>query len=72
MIISGARDAVIDAVRPVDIHGTVYYDLIYRHDGEDQPRQARLGAESLYSDIAPGDAVRVSYLMNVATAIARR
>jgi hypothetical protein len=72
MIVSGARDAVIEAVRPVDIHGTVYYDLVYRHEGEDQPRQARLGVESLYSGIAPGDAVRVSYLMNVATAIVRR
>jgi hypothetical protein len=72
MIISGTRDAVIESVRPVDIHGTIYYDLVYRHDGEAQARQARLGAESLYNGLAPGDAVRVSYLMNVATGIARR
>jgi hypothetical protein len=72
MIISGTRDAVIETVRPIDIHGTVYYDLVYRHEGETQPRQARLGAESLYNGLAPGDTVRVSYLMNVATSVERR
>lgn len=72
MIMSGARDAVIDAVQPVSIHGTVLYDLVYTHAGEAQPRRARLGAESVYADPRPGDAVRVSYLMNVATAVERR
>jgi hypothetical protein len=72
MIISGTRDAVIETVRPIDIHGTVYYDLVYRHEGETQPRQARLGAESLYNGLTPGDTVRVSYLMNVATSVERR
>jgi hypothetical protein len=72
MIVSGTRNAVIEAVRPLDIHGTIYYDLVYTHDDEAQPRQARLGAESLYSEIAPGDRVLVRYLMNVATTIERR
>lgn len=72
MIMSGARDAVIDAVQAVSIHGTILYDLVYTHAGEQQPRQARLGAESVYPEPRPGDAVRVSYLMNVATAVERR
>jgi hypothetical protein len=56
----------------VDIHGTILYDLVYVHVGEEQPRRARLGAESIYAGPRPGDAVRVSYLMNVATGVERR
>ncbi len=72
MIVSGTRNARLEAIRPVDIHGTIYYDLVYTHSDETQPRQARLGAESLYPGLASGDEVRVSYLMNVATAMERR
>lgn len=72
MIVSGTRDAVLHSVQPISIHGTILYDLVYLHEGETQPRQARLGAESVYAEPRPGDAVRVSYMMNVATAVTRR
>lgn len=72
MIMAGVRDAVLDAVQPVNIHGTILFDLVYTHVGESAPRQVRLGAESVYADPRPGDAVQVSYLMNVATAVERR
>lgn len=72
MIVSGTRDAILHAVRAVDIHGTLLYDLVYTHTGEIQPRQARLGVESVYPDPRPGDAVRVAYMMNVAVAVSRR
>lgn len=72
MIVSGSRDAVLNEVQPISIHGTILYDLVYSHIDEAQPRRARLGAESVYTDPRPGDAIRVNYLMNVATAIARR
>jgi hypothetical protein len=72
MIVSGTRDAILHAVQPISIHGTILYDLVYLHEGESQPRQARLGAESVYAEPRPGDAVRVSYMMNVATTMTRR
>lgn len=72
MIVSGSRDAIVQAIQSVNIHGTILYDIVYRHGDEAQPRQARLGAESVYTNPRPGDAVRVSYLMNVATAITLR
>ena len=72
MIVSGSRDAIVQAIQSVNIHGTILYDLVYRHVDEAQPRQARLGAESVYANPRLGDAVRVSYLMNVATAITLR
>ncbi|MCS6882890.1 MAG: hypothetical protein RMK84_17540 [Oscillochloridaceae bacterium] len=72
MIVSGTKDAILNVVQPISIHGTILYDLVYTHVGETQPRQARIGAESIYADPQPGDAVRVTYLMNVATAVERR
>lgn len=72
MIMSGSRDAVLNEVQRVDIHGTIFYDLIYTHAGETPPRRARVGQESIYAGPRPGDAVRISYLMNVAIAVERR
>jgi hypothetical protein len=72
MIMSGARDGVLHEVYPVSIHGTIFYDLVYTHEGEAQPRRARVGVESVYANPQPGDPVKVSYLMNVATGVERR
>ncbi len=72
MIVSGTADAILNAVQPISIHGTILYDLVYTHVGESQPRQARIGAESIYAEPRPGDAVRVTYLMNMATTVERR
>lgn len=71
MIISGNREAVIKGVQLIDIHGTRFYDLIYLHEGEDQPRQARVGIESAYEQPQAGDRVRIAYLMNVVTTVTR-
>jgi hypothetical protein len=68
---SGSREAVIDGVQMVDIHGTRFYDLAYTHTGETQQRRARVGQESVYAGPRPGDMVLVSYLMNVATGVER-
>ena len=73
MIMSGAKDATLRAVRLIDIHGTRFYDLEYTHDDlPSQVRTARVGLESAYADPQPGDQIRVSYLMNVVTALTRR
>ncbi len=72
MIVSGARDGVLLEVAPISIHGTIFFDLVYRHEGEAAARRARVGVESVYADPRPGDAVRISYLMNVATQVERR
>jgi hypothetical protein len=37
-----------------------------------QMRAARVGLESAYDNPRPGDQIRVSYLMNVVTALVRR
>lgn len=71
MIMSGSREATLHEVQGISIHGTILYDLVYTHAGETQPRRARIGAESVYADPRPGDTIRVSYLMNVATGVER-
>jgi hypothetical protein len=73
MIMSGAKDATLRSVHLIDIHGTRFYDIEYAHDDlPSQVRSARIGLESAYDRPQPGDQVRVSYLMNVVTALARR
>ena len=73
MIMSGKKDATLHDVRLVDIHGTRFYDIAYTHEAEPgAARSARIGVEDAYHNPQPGDAISVSYLMNVATSIARR
>jgi hypothetical protein len=73
MIMSGTKDATLQDVRLIDIHGTRFYDIVYTHEGEQgMARTARIGVEDAYPNPQPGDATRISYLMNVATGLARR
>ncbi|MFQ3631645.1 hypothetical protein [Roseiflexus sp.] len=73
MIMSGRKDAVLHNIQLIDIHGTRFYDIVFAHtDTPEQARRARIGVDDAYPDPQPGDAISVSYLMNVVTAIARR
>ncbi len=72
MIFSGLRNAVLLEVQRVDIHGTLFYDVTFHHDGETQAIRARIGAESVYPNPQAGDPVRISYIMGVVTQIAPR
>lgn len=73
MIMSGSKNATIRQVQQVDIHGTRFYDIAYSHDeAPDIIRTARVGTESAYPKPQPGDTVRISYLMDVVTEVARR
>lgn len=73
MIMSGKKQATLQQIRMVDIHGTRFYDIAYTHDdAPDQVRTARIGVEDAYTNPQAGDAIFVSYLMNVATGITRR
>ena len=71
MIMSGSKAAVIQHIQMLDIHGTRLYDIVYLHEGESHPRQARIGLESVYPNPQVGDRISVSYLMNVATGMTK-
>ncbi|ACL23120.1 hypothetical protein [Chloroflexus aggregans] len=72
MIVTGMREAVLLAVQRVDIHGTLFYDITFHHEGETQPMRARIGIESIYPNPQAGDPVRVSYIMGVVTQVIPR
>jgi hypothetical protein len=69
MMLSGKKQALIQQVQGVSIHGTIYYDVAYTHVGEERIRSVRLGPEAVYEGIQAGDQVAVSYMMGVATGI---
>jgi hypothetical protein len=66
---SGKKAAVLEQLQLLDIHGTYYYDLVYRHLDDNAPRRARIGREDIYNNPQPGDQVQVHYLMNVVTSV---
>jgi hypothetical protein len=73
MIMSGSKNATIQEVQRVSLHGTEFYDVVFCHDDEPgQLRRTRVGTEAIYAQPQAGDPVSVSYLMNVPTNIARR
>ncbi len=73
MILGGSKSATLRQVQRVSIHGSEFYDLVYQHDEEpNQLRQARIGREQMYTDPQPGDAVTISYTLNMPTAINKR
>lgn len=71
MIVSGEKDGTLIHVQLIDIHRIYFYDLVYTHVGEQQVRQTRICKDDIYADPQPGDAVHVTYMMNVVTGIRR-
>jgi len=66
----GDREAVVEAVRPWDVHGVPYVDVTVRYaDGARET--ARLGAESVPEGVAEGDRVTVARAANMIVAIRR-
>ncbi len=73
MLISGSKQAVLQTIRLVDIHGTRFYDIGFTHeDAPGQLHSARIGVEDAYELPQAGDLVAVSYLMNIVTGVRRR
>ncbi len=65
------RDAVLEGVRPLDLHGDRYLDLLLRFAEEPEPRTVRLHASECPPDLSAGEALRVRFVMGVATSVTR-
>jgi len=55
----------IQAVQPYELHGTLYYQLVYTVDGQEQPRQARLSHDMVYPQPAAGDRVEINAILGI-------
>jgi hypothetical protein len=63
--IGGTMEAVIQAVQPYELHGTLYYALRYVVPGEDLPREARLSHDMAYPEPQTGDVVDVHSILGI-------
>jgi hypothetical protein len=66
------KPGTILQVRPYELHGTRYYAVLLRLEGEEhQAREARLSFDMIYDDPQPGDAVLVESVLGVVDRITR-
>ncbi len=65
-MIFSRRDATLESVRLLEIHGSPYCDIVYRYREPQDARseQARVGAEMIYPNAQPGDVVMVEKIAN--------
>jgi hypothetical protein len=65
------RPATIVDVRAFELHGTPYYALLLRVDGEDAAREARLSQDMVYASPQPGDRALVRMVLGVVDSVER-
>jgi hypothetical protein len=60
-------------LRPFELHGTPYYAVSFRLDADPESgaREARLSADMIYRDPAPGDRVLIQSVLSVVDKIER-
>jgi hypothetical protein len=72
-VLKGSREAILERIQPVSIHGQISLDL-YFSDPEDpqaQVRVARIGEESVPRGLEPGDRVILHYMLGVVTSVTK-
>jgi hypothetical protein len=72
-MLKGSREAVLQRMQPISIHGQLSYDVHYTFADEpdSQVRVARIGGEAIGTGLQAGDRVRLDFLVGVVTAIHR-
>jgi hypothetical protein len=72
-MLKGSRDAVLQRIQPISVHGQLSYDVHYTFaDEPDGPtRVARVGGEAVATRLQSGDRVRLDFLVGVVTAVHR-
>lgn len=67
----GPQSGQIVSVQEIDIHGTQFFQIVFKLDNEQATRSTRLGAEALYGRLEPGERVVLHFLMQTVTRIER-
>ncbi len=69
----GRQPGHIVQVNAVDIHGALFFDIMYALDSApQQARTSRIGTESVYENPQPGDAVTLHLVMGQLTRVEKR
>jgi len=73
MMLKGSREAFVQRVQPISIHGQLSYDLhyVFADEEEQQLHVARLGPEAVAAGVQVGDRVKLDFLVGVVTAVHR-
>jgi hypothetical protein len=70
-MLKGSRDAILQKLQPISIHGQLSYDVHYQF--EDDPEGhvcvARVGVEALEPGLHDGARIRLDFLVGVVTAV---
>jgi len=70
LLLPQEREAVLEALRRVDIHGDRYVDVALRFD-DGTAASGRLGAAEVPAGLAAGERVRARFVMGVLVALRR-
>ena len=72
-MLKGTKEAVVQKVQPVSIHGQISLDVYFADpdDPQGQVSLARIGPESVPKNLEAGDRVVLHYLLGVVTSITR-
>ena len=70
-MLKGSKDAVLQKLQPISIHGQLSYDVHYKFvdESDGQTRVARVGAEALGPGLQDGERIRLDFLVGVVTAV---
>ncbi len=63
--------ATVEAVQPYELHGVRYYRVIYKGEGEDGLREARLSHDMIYADPQQGDVIDVRAILGIVDRITK-
>jgi hypothetical protein len=72
-MLKGTREGILKKIQPISIHGQISLDVqfVYPDDPNGQTQVARVGPEAVAKGLEPGDRIRVSFLLGVATHVER-
>ena len=67
------REAVIRKVRPYELHGTAYYQLLFSYINEPEAvHEARIAGDVIYAYPKERDAVLVEAIVGIVTNVGRK
>ena len=72
-MLKGTRLGILKKVQPVSIHGQVSWDVYFAEveDPDGQVSVARVGPETVASNVEPGDKVELEYVVGQVVRVTR-